>query len=157
MHQVYMWEWVYVRQLQKKWMNNFLFNPFNFCVTGRFLCTWSSIDDGLPTIKYTFTLLHLHIAKFRVQGCTYFQVITWNIKLVHSNESSKITASSFLSRKQVIIQFIWERKLFDQSLYSKNCLHFCYALFLEDLANWLYQLKQQPNSLPKAAQLSFQE
>ena len=115
MHQVYMWEWIYVRQLQKKWMNNFLFNPFNFCVTGRFLCTWSSIDDGLPTIKYsgfTFTLLHLHIAKFRVQGCTYFQVITWNIKLVHSNESSKITASSFLSRKQVIIQFIWERKLF---------------------------------------------
>ena len=141
MHQVYMWEWIYVRQLQKKWMNNFLFNPFNFCVTGRFLCTWSSIDDGLPTIKYsgfTFTLLHLHIAKFRVQGCTYFQVITWNIKLVHSNESSKITASSFLSRKQVIINSSENENFFGQSLHSKYCLHFCNALFLEDLANWWY-------------------
>ena len=101
----------------------------------------------------TFTLLHLHIAKFRVQGCTSFQVITWNIKLVHSNESWKITASSFFLRKQVIIQFMWERKFFGQSFCSKNCLYFCDALFLEDLANWWYCLKQKPNSFVKAAQL----
>ena len=91
--------------IAKKWMNNFLFNPFNFCVTGRILCTWSSSDCQQLNIctRHTFALLHLPLQKFWVQGCTYFHVITWNIKLVHFTDSNKIAASSFSSRQAFIV------------------------------------------------------
>ena len=76
------------------------------------------------------------LQKFRVQGCTYFHVITWNIKLVHSNDFYKITASSILSRRHVIIQSL-EVRTFIQSAHSLLIIYrFCNKLFLEDPASW---------------------
>ena len=161
MHQVYMWEWIYVRQLQKNEWIIFFSIPLIFVLQEE-----SCVREVQSTTDYqqlniysgfTFPLLHLHIAKvsssrMHLFSCNYLKY--------------QIGAFEWLLQNYSIFSFISKTRYYTitggKNIYPISSLAADYLPFLQQTifrrsSELVIPFATKQNLLSKAAQILFQE